>query len=622
MCGILGFVGLNGQGMEREAFLRARDAMIHRGPDDCGFYRDGPVMLAHRRLSIIDLGGGHQPMSTADDAVWIVFNGEIYNFRELREGLIGMGHTFRTASDTEVILHLYLEEGVASFERLNGIFTFAIWDRRTGELHLVRDQMGVKPLYYAMTPKGLVFASEIKSLLATGLLEPELESDAIPEYLLFREVSGERTLFRGIHRLLPGHRLSFSNGNLQACSYWSLLPDAQERPQVGFEEAVDALESLLDDAVRMQMISDVPLGTFCSGGVDSSLITAMAARHASGPLNTFSVGFQEASFDESRYARQVSNHCGTSHHEIFVTNREFSDNLEKLIWHNDEPLHFPNSVHIHAISRLARQHVTVVLTGEGADELFAGYPRYQIPSLLGRWRRVPAPIRSTLRSLARLAGDHRIEKLDRFNTLPEDWDVLLNSASFGADQLHLPAMAPELAMSCYRQGVYDATAGCGDRISRLALLDQQTYLVSILNRQDKMSMATSIESRVPFLDSRIVRFANALPTGFKQGRLDNKRIVKALALRYLPAEVIKRRKSGFGVPLAEWFRVEEGLGGLVEAIQGDELMTEIFGSGTLRSLYDEHRRDQADHSDILWASANLALWRKTFGVSGGLRSER
>jgi asparagine synthase (glutamine-hydrolysing) len=612
--------GRDGLSLGQDAFLRARDTMLHRGPDDAGFYQDESVMLGHRRLSIIDLAGGHQPMSAAEDQVWITFNGEIYNFRELRDDLVAQGHAFRTTSDTEVLLHLYLEEGVRGFERLNGIFAFAIWDRRTGELHLVRDQMGIKPLYYASTPQGLVFASEIKALFATGLLAPELEAEAIPEYLVFRDVSGERTLFRGVRRLLPGHRLTFRRGHMETHRYWDLLSD--DRPPFAgtFNEAVDALESLLDDAVRMQMVSDVPLGTFCSGGVDSSLITALASRQAPKAIDTFSVGFDEVDFDESAHARRVSEHCGTRHHEIRVSNREFADDLEKLIWHNDEPLHFPNSVHIHAVSRLARRHVTVVLTGEGADELFAGYPRYQIPALLARWRRLPAPARWAARSLGRLLGDHRIEKLHRFGSRPDGWEILMNAASSDAKRLRVRDLDEGQALSTWRQAVHEATAAHVDPVARVSLQDQQTYLVSILNRQDKMSMATSIESRVPFLDPRVVRFANALPTPFKQGRLANKRIVKALALRHLPAEVIKRRKSGFGVPLADWFRADRGLGDAMRAALDDDLVTAVFGPGTLAALFEEHRGLQADHSDTLWAGLNLALWRKAFGVAGGLEA--
>jgi asparagine synthase (glutamine-hydrolysing) len=371
----------------------------------------------------------------------------------------------------------------------------------------------------------------------------------------------------------------------------------------------------------MQMMSDVPLGTFCSGGVDSSLITALAARHATGQINTFSVGFHEAPFDETRYARRVSEHCGTRHHEIRVSNREFADDLQHLIWHNDEPLHFPNSVQIYAISRLAREHVTVVLTGEGADELFAGYPRYQIPVLLRRWRAIPSLGRTVLRTLARTLGDHRLEKLDRFRALPEGFEVLMNSASGEPGGSRIAGAIAEQAISPYRRSALASTPARLDVVSRLSLLDQQTYLVSILNRQDKMSMATSIESRVPFLDTRVVGFANSLPGRYKQGRLDNKRVVKAVALRHVPAEVVKRRKSGFGVPLAEWFRARDGLGELAGVIHEDALVAELFGGAqAVRAVHEEHRRGAADHSDKLWAALNLALWRRAFGISSGLEA--
>lgn len=619
MCGIVGIVGREKLTIDREVFLRARDTMIHRGPDDAGIYQDENVMLGHRRLSIIDLGGGHQPMAAANKEVWIVFNGEIYNFRELRGELLNKGHTFHTSSDTEVILQLYLEEGTNGFTRLNGIFAFAIWDRRTQECHLVRDQMGVKPLYYAITPHGLVFASEIKTLLATTLVEPDLAIDSLSEYLIFRDVAGERTMFRGIKRLQPGHRLSITSSKLHNYRYWSVQRKEQEVFDGTFSEAVDALEILLGDAVRMQMVSDVPLGTFCSGGVDSSLITAIATRHASEPINTFSVGFDETDFDESVYARKVAKHCGTVHHEIRISNREFADDLEKLIWHNDEPLHFPNSVHIHAVSRLARKYVTVVLTGEGADELFGGYPRYQIPSLLARWQRIPVPIRLLLKTVAHLLGDHRIEKLERYRSHPKDWDILMNSASTDTSRLGISDMIANHAITSFRRTLSEETAGSDDPVTRLSLLDQQTYLVSILNRQDKMSMATSIESRVPFLDPRVVCFANSLPPAYKQGRLDNKRVVKALALKHLPAEVIKRRKSGFGVPLSAWFRSEDGLGALLESSLQDDLADEVFGAANLKAMLAEHRQGKTDHSDALWAALNLVLWRKAFHISCGLK---
>jgi asparagine synthase (glutamine-hydrolysing) len=615
MCGILGFVRTGGQCLAEKTFLEARDLMAHRGPDDAGFLNDDPVLLGHRRLSIIDIDGGHQPMSVADGSVWIVFNGEIYNFREIRSELESKGHRFKTRSDTEVILRLFLESGPAGFHRLNGIFAFAIWDRRTRELHLARDHMGVKPLYYAWTEHGLIFASEVKALLASGLVAAKLEQEAIPEYMTFRDVAGERTLFRGVKRLLPGHHIRVAEGRAQIGPFWSVT-QSMEPFQGSFEEATDELDRLLIDAVDRQMISDVPLGTFCSGGVDSSLITALAARRASAPVDTFSVGFAEAEYDESRFARMVATHCGTRHHELRVDGREFAEAIEAMIWFNDEPLHFPNSVQIHAVSQLAREHVTVVLTGEGADELFGGYPRYHIPAMVQRWQRIPASARRVLLSLAGLTGDHRPGKLEAFRGLHDELQVILNPAvPNGRAMAGLDIAEPGLLP--YRWSVYGAIRDYADPFQRAGLLDQHTYLVSILNRQDKMSMATSIESRVPFLDTRIVSFANALPTTFKRGRLGNKRVLKAVALRYLPSGVVTRPKSGFGVPLGAWFRDDAGLGGLMAEHLENPLLGSVLGEGNVGEWYAEHRQGAVDHSETLWTALNLALWQKAFGVDSG-----
>lgn len=592
----------------------ARDVLVHRGPDDSGLYRDRGVVLGHRRLSIIDIDGGHQPMLSADGKICLVFNGEIYNFRELRSTLEAKGHRFRTRSDTEVLLALYAEHGIAGFSRLNGIFAFAIWDKRDDSLHLVRDQMGIKPLYYAKNSRGLMFASECKALFAAGFLQPRLNSEAFPEYLLFRDVAGEDTLFSGVERLLPGHVLTLRNGHEKLTRYWDVLEEPAEQFEGSFSQSVDALDEHLRNAVRDQMVSDVPLGTFCSGGVDSSLVTAMAAEFANGKLNTFSVAFDESSFDESIHARAVSSRYATHHHEIRVSNQQFADSLPKLIWHNDEPLHFPNSVQIHAISQLAREHVTVVLTGEGADELFWGYPRYLIPRLRRYWRAIPGLVQRNAVRVALGLGDHRLVKLHTYAGQTERHTVLMNACAGNPDSTMSLFPEAKQGISAYRNMLYDRVPMTHDPIARLAYLDQQTYLVSILNRQDKMSMATSIESRVPFLDTRMVRFANSLPGAYKSNLFDNKRIVKALARRYLPKSVVDRRKSGFGVPIGQWFRSDEGLGRLVSQIRDDSILSELVQRDRLTSLIQAHRGGAVDHSDLLWALLNIGLWSTEFGI--------
>lgn len=611
MCGIAGILYADPlQPCAPETVNAMRDVMCHRGPDDAGTYVDGPLGLAHRRLSIIDLTSGHQPMASADESLWIVFNGEIYNYRELRERLRASGHRFRTNSDTEVILNLWAEAGEACVDTLNGMFAFALWDRRRRSLFLARDRMGVKPLYYAETPKAFVFGSEIKALLASGLLPTRYRGEALSEYLVFRDVAGEETLFEGVKSLAPGCTMVRADGIARTRRFWCPHPPRQRRATPSYAEACEELARLLEDSVRLRMISDVPLGTFCSGGVDSSLVTAIAAGLKGGPVNTYSIGFDEPDYDESRFAAAASQRYHTLHHELRVGNADFSDLLPRLIWHNDEPLNFANSIQIFALSRLAKEQVTVVLTGEGSDELFAGYPRYRIPGLARYYRSVPGILQRTIQRIAR---DHRLEKLARYSSLSFD-DVLLFNASFVRPEAaaalcpDLPGLAPH-----YRVGRLHASRSLGlDEITRLSLLDQETYLLSILHRQDKMSMAASIESRVPFMDYRIVEFANSLPTSFKIRPGSGKRIVKDVARRFLPDEIVDRRKSGFGVPLDRWFRADTGMGERLMTVRDDSRIPDFVDRRQLRQLIDEHRSGTADHTEILWAVLNLSLWMEVY----------
>ena len=610
MCGIAGLVYRDrARSCTADVVTAMRDIMPYRGPDDAGLHLDGTVGLGFRRLSIIDLGGGHQPMSTADGRFTIIFNGEIYNFQEQREAAIGRGAAFQTHSDTEVILRLYAEFGAECVHRLNGMFAFAVWDSRERTLFLARDRMGVKPLYYAETPEALVFASEIKSIFASGLVTPRSRPQAFAEYCLFRQVAGPDTLFEGVHSLPPGCTMTIRDGRKAIARYWSPRPAGPAEP-MSFDDAVRGLRELLDDSVRLRLISDVPVGTFCSGGVDSSLVTALAARRKSDAVNTFSVGFDETDFDESVYARMVSRAYNTTHHELRVGNVEFSELFPKMVWHNDEPLDFANSVHIFALSRLAKQHVTVVLTGEGADELFAGYPRYRIPALAARWRWVPG---AAMRIAGAVTGDHRIAKLARFAAMSDDDAVLFNSSYLTPDMVR--TIGPQLPpfSSAYRRECLAAGHDTGlDGAGRVSLLDQETFLVSILHRQDKMSMGAAIESRVPFMDYRIVEFANRLPTAVKLHGGDAKAVVKAVAREVLPAEVVDRRKSGFGVPLATWFRASEGLGARLDPMcEGPG--ADVFDRGALRRLVSEHRAGSHDHAEVLWTVLNLCTWRETFG---------
>jgi asparagine synthase (glutamine-hydrolysing) len=610
MCGIAGLVYTDPARTCAPATITAmRDIAAYRGPDDAGLLTDGNVGLGHRRLSIIDLGGGHQPMSDARGKLWIIYNGEVYNFQAIRKELVAKGYSFRTSSDTEVILQLYADRGERCVEALNGMFAFAFWDAERRTLFLARDRMGVKPLYYAETSEAFVFGSEIKSIFASGVVTARAREEAFTEYLLFRQVAGSDTLFEGIRSLPPGCTMTVRDGRARIARYWSPRPLA-DRPSIGFEEATRQLAELLEDSVRLRLISDVPVGTFCSGGVDSSLVTAIAARLKGDAVNTFSIGFDEPDWDESGYAMMVSRRYGTTHHELRVGNVEFSELLPKMVWHNDEPLDFANSVHIFALSQLAKRHVTVVLTGEGSDELFAGYPRYRIPDLAKTFGLVPAPMR---RLIARVSHDHRLAKLDRFAAVAPA-DALLYNSSYLRPEI-VRAACPQVngfGVFAYRRECLNGTSDLGlDSVSRLSLLDQETFLVGILHRQDKMSMAASIESRVPFMDYRIVEWANRLPTAHKIRGGSGKAVVKAVARGLLPAEVVDRRKSGFGVPLARWLRANEGLGERVLALP-DAPGADIFDRAVLRRIVAEHRSGAQDHSELLWTALNLSTWRDTY----------
>lgn len=608
MCGIAGIVYKDPSRQCDPALVNAmRDVASYRGPDDAGTIVDRNAGLGHRRLSIIDLGGGHQPMSDGE-GLSIIFNGEIYNFQEIRRTLLDRGYRFRTHSDTEVILALYADRGAGCVHALNGMFAFAIWDAKARTLFLARDRMGVKPLYYAETRDAFLFGSEVKSIFASRLVEPRAREEAFAEYLMFRQVAGPDTLFRGVRSLPAGCTMTVRDGSLQISRYWSPRPPA-DRPLMSYAEAKQQLASLLEDSVRLRLISDVPVGTFCSGGVDSSLVTAVAAKLKREPVNTYSVGFDEADFDESDFARMVSKQHGTKHHELRVGNVQYAELFPRMVWHNDEPLDFANSVHIFALSELAKREVTVVLTGEGSDELFAGYPRYRIPDMARLYSFVPAPLRSALNAVS---GDRRLVKLDRYASAAPAEAMLYNSSYLRPSLIRdvYPRMngyALEFRRSCLGalEGLKLDSVGC------VSLLDQETFLVSILQRQDKMSMAAAIESRVPFMDYRIVEFANRLPTAHKIRKGTGKAIVKDVARRYLPAAVVDRRKSGFGVPLARWMRTDEGLGRQIIELP-DAPTADIFERPVLRRAVKEHRAGTHDHSELLWTALNLSTWRQAF----------
>jgi asparagine synthase (glutamine-hydrolysing) len=631
MCGIVGLVSFDrDRSIDRARLTRMRDVLGHRGPDGAGLWTEGPVGFGHRRLAIVDPAGGQQPMSNEDGSVWLVCNGEIYNHPILMPRLRGRGHTYRSHSDSETILHLYEELGDHVVDQLQGMFAFAIWDRRRARLLLARDRLGIKPLYVAVTDDELLFGSEIKAILAGGSVRPELREELLPELLATRFISGEDTCFQGIRRIEPGHVMTwsrdegaFGRGAIAERRYWS-LPAAADRDEPGRPLAEEAgrLREHLQAAVRRHLMSDVPLGVFLSGGLDSSALAALAAPMVQEPLRTFAVGFDDPATSELPYARRVAEAIGAVHREVVVTPRQYFDALPRLIWQEDEPIAFTSSVPLYFVSALAREDVKVALTGEGADELFLGYNRYRvtdwnarvggaysamIPGGLRRWIRdrvpaLPAPVRRyAARSVLALEPDIRSLFCDNFAVFSDSW------------RQRILAAAPAAGSRDPYAGIlqrYDRAEG--SRLDRLSRADLGTYLQELLMKQDQMSMAASIESRVPFLDDQFVAYAAGLPHRAKLRGWQTKAVLRAAVRDLLPPEILTRRKMGFPVPFGRWLRgdfwpvVEEFVIGPRAAARGR------FDAGAVGRMAAAHRAGAADHGDRLWLLINLEIWTRLF----------
>jgi asparagine synthase (glutamine-hydrolysing) len=625
MCGFAGILHFDPrQPVELGRLRRMRDVLSHRGPDGRGVFVDGPIGLSHRRLAIVDVStAGEQPMANEDGSVWIAFNGEIYNHAALRPGLEASGHRYRSRCDTETIIHLYEEEGDRAVDQLHGMFAFAIWDKNKRELLLARDRLGIKPLYYAVTDRALLFASEIKSILASGYVRPTFNQEALPEYLSTRFVSGDETFFRGVRKLLPGHVLNWSaDRGLKTRRYWQLPAPSDDLRDVPFEQQAKDLRARLESAVQRHLMSDVPLGVFLSGGIDSSALAAMMCRHTRDPIQSFSVGFDEQEANELPYARMAAKAIGAEHREVTVTPAEFFDALPHLVWHEDEPIAFPSSVPLYFVSRLARHHVKVVLTGEGADELFLGYNRYRVTmwnARLGRayWAAAPSAVRQRVARLIR-ALPTPLSRMGERTFLALNPGV--RSLFLENFAVHTEAFQRRLLV---RPDVLDARDpyavqlqcfedGQGDILNRLSRTDLQTYLHELLMKQDQMSMAASIESRVPFLDDGIVEHVAALPSELKVRVWKTKAIFREAVRDIIPPEILTRSKMGFPTPIGRWLRgdfwpiVEEFVLGPRAAERG------FFDRAIIRSMADEHQSGRGRHGDRFWLLANLEIWQRIF----------
>jgi asparagine synthase (glutamine-hydrolysing) len=624
MCGIAGILKFDPRaGVEERRLLAMRQSLLHRGPDGAGMMVIGPVGLAHRRLSIIDVAGGHQPMCNPVGKIWITYNGELYNFRELRELLVSNGCIFMTKSDTEVVLRAYEVFGESCVERLRGMFAFAIWDGPNKRMFLARDRLGIKPLYYSIDDTELLFGSEIKALLAGRTVPPVFNRAVLPEFLASRYVAGDATFFEGVRKLLPGHTLSWSaTSGIQHRRYWQ-PPVPQPDSVKSYHDHVKEVRGGLEDAVRVHLLSDVPVGVFLSGGLDSTIIAALMAASVDGPVETFCVGFEEAAANENHYARLAAKAIRAKHHEAMVSPKQFFDALPRLIWHEDEPIAFPSSVPLHIISCKAREHVKVVLTGEGADELFLGYDyRYRVTEKnlrLGKWfgRSTPSSLRAAVAKIVpKLPWQLRRYAERTFLALENDPRSMFfeNFSVFRNGQRQALLLDPSLeaARETHDQGLGYYAAGGADALACMSHADLQTYLVELLMKQDQMSMAASLESRVPFLDHLLVDKVAAIPGHLRMRGGVSKSLLRDAVKDIVPPEIMKRRKMGFPVPIENWLRgafwwvVEEFV------LSERSRMRGHFNNAELYALAEEHRTGHANHTERLWLLINLEIWQRIF----------
>lgn len=632
MCGIAGAIWSDEScAVSPDVLRKMTDAIRHRGPDDEGSYLSQwrhqlpqgitpGVALGFRRLSIIDLATGQQPIPNEDQSMWMVFNGEIYNYGDLRRRLEGGGHTFRSQSDSETIIHLYEDEGLDCFRHLNGMFAIAIWDSRRRRLILARDRLGQKPLVYHQQPGRLSFASELKCLREIPGVNCTIDPNAVDEYLTYQYVPHPNTIYREFKKLPPGHFAVFEEDQLSVQRYWE--PDWNVQVSVSHAEAVERTRELLTDAVKLRLRSDVPLGAFLSGGIDSSLLVALMAKQLDRKVETFSIGFSVAEYDETKYARQVAEHVGTEHHE-FRVDPDAAATLPDLVWHYDEPFADSSALPTWYVSKHTREHVTVALSGDGGDELFAGYPRYKATALaqwasrLGLRRIVAAPIwqklpgsmgrRGPVRRFKRFASAMGLEPMRRYL----EWITIFNEQRRGA--LYSDEFVEQLDGSDPFQFIDKLSERSGKRdiVTSVSLVDLQSYLpCDLLTKVDIASMAHSLECRQPFLDFRLVEWAASLPIQWKLRRGVGKRILRDVFGDLLPSEIWTRRKMGFGVPIDHWFRNE------LYDMARDTLLSDsarqlgYFQMTNVESLLEDHRAGRADHAYRLWSLLVFELWRQ------------
>ena len=616
MCGIAGIIDPAAT-PERRLIERMCRVMSHRGPDGEGYYVEGPAALGHRRLSIIDLEGGAQPISNEDGTLWLTFNGEIYNFMGLRDDLVAKGHVFRTRSDSETIVHAFEEYGEDCLERLRGMFAFAIWDSVKKELFMARDRLGKKPLYYYADRGRLLFASELKAILEDSRVPRELDTMAVADYFTYHYVPFPGTIFKGIRKLPPGHFLRFSpgsGGELAVKQYWDVKYEPDHT--LTEEDWAQAIREKLEEAVRIRLVSDVPLGAFLSGGIDSSAVVAMMSLSGARPINTFSIGFREKDFSELEYARMVSERFGTTHHELTVEPDAIAL-LPKLAWDFDEPFADSSAIPTYYVSKMAREHVTVILSGDGGDEVFAGYRRYLWANDMTKYDFVPAPVkRIFFGATAAMLPDGMRGKgmLTHLSKDPFQRYAGLNThadngylGNLLSDTLLKELEGRELPGYWNLRRFYESFDG--DYLSRIQYADTKTYLAEdILTKVDRASMLNSLETRAPLLDHELVELAARIPSAMKVRKNETKYMLKKAMSGILPDEILYRRKMGFGVPLVHWFKKD------LKDYAREVLLTRqarergLFNTRHIEGMLDSHMKTGRDMSARIWALLFFEHW--------------